>query len=394
MGRPKEINKRIDILRFLFSRENQFVPISQIANHLGKRIDTISRMISTMVEEGLVEKHTVGRRSFVRITEKGKHMLSIYSKQESRKIESETKKKKSKKKPKKPKKRITHLRKSEEKSLGVSEAESQGTISVDVLKRMFLPRRVRLHDYKVKLYLDLVDDDSLERLFPMSDNRDVNYIIESYLSPQVIKKVTKRFWDAVYFSIPLDVDVTLEATTRAVIIHFHSKEFEFSWDVLERLKSYIYTTIAFVIQYIVTHTPLRVTKIEALNMHLAFVQGEFFDKKFPQRLSVSVELQRKAITPNGVLEQLAREWFDRSFRELEWELNDEILAYLYLLMPILVARLDKKVDVLAFTTAKIVSVLEKVFRPIIGEGVSMKSKGSSLEKIGDFSDVSEDIDFV
>ena len=163
-----------------------------------------------------------------------------------------------------------------------------------------------------------------------------------------------------------------------MIIHFHSKEFEFSWDVLERLKSYIYTTIVHVVQYIVTHTPLRVIRIEALNMHLSFVEGEFFDKKFPKRLSTRVELERRAVTPNGELRQKAMEWFDRSFRELERELNDEILAYLYLLMPLKVADLDKKVDVLAFTTAKIVSILEKLISPIT-ERDMMKSKEIDLD---------------
>lgn len=353
-GRPKKVKVRIRILQYLAEKDPDFVPASNIARVLRKSPATITYYIKELEKEGLVIVNRIGRRTFLKISEKGKHALDVISKNSILK---------------KPiLKNIFSKKRINEKKL---ESDSKGSWLISKNSKDaslgvsggFLPRRVRLHDYKVKLYLDVVGDDDGSSLFSLSDNRDVNYIVERYLSSGVIKRVVKRFWDAVYFSIPLDVDVTLEATTRAVIIHFHSKEFDFSWDVLEKLQGYIYTTIAHVIQYIVTHTPLRVVRVEAINMHLGFLEGKFFDNALPKRLQVSVEFPRKAVTPNGLLKQRAKTWYDRSFGELEREMNDQVLARLYLLMPVKVAALERKVDVLAQATARIVDILEKMIEP-------------------------------
>ncbi|MEX0569128.1 MAG: winged helix-turn-helix domain-containing protein [Candidatus Njordarchaeota archaeon] len=417
MARKRNNEERYRILKFLQkNKDRPDITVKTVAEYLKKSIKTTSYTINTMAQDGLILKKTIGRTSFLRITYKGEDFIRHYEEQHKKQTkqpeqqlqqQKTTKKKKTipkkqkqtqKPKQEQPQKPKPIPKKQEEVSLGVSGGSVGG-----VFGGRFVPRRVRVHDFKVKLVVDLLDTDSLSRLFPWAVGLDVGEVLRRCLGDgRVVRSVVKRYWEAFYFSVPLEgVDVTLEATTRSVVLHFRARDFDFGLDVVERIRGYVFSVVAFVVQFIVERTPLRVVRVEPISIEYAVPLGGFWDEKLPKRMRMGVELPRRAVSPIGELRRSARDWFDRSFGEVEWETNDFVLAELFLEMPLRIAwntegieELHRKVNALAFSQKKlaeaqerIADILGRLFGDLLG-GEKKEEKGAVVEeKFESFDDI-------
>lgn len=196
-------------------------------------------------------------------------------------------------------------------------------------KEPFFQPSINFHDFKVKL--------------PISQKgREI----------RGGKKVELNNWMAENFHITLPVKLTLTLTTRSAILHYASRELPRNASFYTEFLKWFVMGIDGASSFLASHG-WRVEKHRAkiISQHIAQKTAERVDKEIPPRTVIEIDLNRKAQSLTGNMEQNGRAWMDKSRNIAEAETNDMLYEQKLLAMPELVYQLAMDYSYLAKTTA-------------------------------------------
>ncbi len=148
-------------------------------------------------------------------------------------------------------------------------------------------------------------------------------------------------WVKQYSVVTFPIGITIEKTTKSIIVYFH--QFETKKPMfLDEFYSWVLRGIYYVYYYLMKEKGIQIDIFqgEIIREHIANESPEFNDR-ISKRRTVEISLGRKAkaIFP---AQFIAKAWIDRSLGNVEIETNDMIYEEKLLLMPELVYEFSKK----------------------------------------------------
>jgi len=197
----------------------------------------------------------------------------------------------------------------------------------------FLKGTINFHDFKIKVPI------LREGHIPDNEIQQDPHIKDKKIVP--MRNWLKQY---LFIELPNNLDVTVEITTKSVIIHFHSKEFRRDLGFWTYFLQWVFKTII-AVNYILNRYNYVVDwfNLEVISQHIATQVNDKIDERIPDKTKIEVDLNRKAesITP---MEQEAKAWIDKSQGKAEIETNDLLYEEKLLLMPEKVFEISNKIE--------------------------------------------------
>jgi hypothetical protein len=167
-------------------------------------------------------------------------------------------------------------------------------------------------------------------------------IMRDNQSAKFDQKVEINNWIKEYVKISFPIGITIEKTTRSIIIYFH--QFQTSQEMfLTDFFSWVLKGIIY-IDYYLEKQGIKVDLLnaEVIREHIANDEPEY-NEKIDRKKTVEISLNRKA---RSILPPTfdAKAWIDKSLGNVEIETNDMIYEEQLLMMPHNITRIIKEVQ--------------------------------------------------
>jgi len=217
--------------------------------------------------------------------------------------------------------------------------------------------RSRFHDLKLKIPM-LVKGSPLER------------------------KVKINNWVKEYQNIDLPMPITIEATTKSIILHFYEHEFERDNDFMVQSWMWMWKG-AHGAEYYLSQFGYKLDMInaEVINQHIATQQEKPIDTRVPKHTQITVGLERNQATFTGKTKKEATAWLEKSKGIAEVESDDLTYQEKLILMPEKVHDIKKELASLENSIPRLNKVNAKLARTNINLAVNMETHVSIMQKI-------------
>jgi len=141
-----------------------------------------------------------------------------------------------------------------------------------------------------------------------------------------------RNWIKRYFYFGSPIPLTAELTPRSLIIHLREKQFK-KTEFIEKSKKYIELAAQGVSHLFKKYGYILNDDYKIIAQHIGSQTEKEIDEKIEPGKTVSVNLNRKALTHTGEMKQEATAWLDKSLGFAEIETNDLTYEEKLILMP-------------------------------------------------------------
>lgn len=148
------------------------------------------------------------------------------------------------------------------------------------------------------------------------------------------RKVKINNWIKEYQKIDIPMSITIEATTRSVILHYHEHEFERDNDFMIQSWMWMWKG-AHGAEYYLSQFGYKLDMInaEVINQHIATQQEKPIDARVPKHTQITVGLERQQATFTGKTKKEATAWLEKSKGIAEVESDDLTYQEKLILMP-------------------------------------------------------------
>jgi len=141
-----------------------------------------------------------------------------------------------------------------------------------------------------------------------------------------------RNWVKRYFYFEEPIPLTAELTPRSLIIHLKEKQFK-KTEFKEKSKKYVELAVRGITNLFKKYEYTLDNDYKIIAQHIGSQTEKEIDEKIEAGTTVSVNLNRKAISHTGEMKQEATAWLDKSLGFAEIETNDLTYEEKLILMP-------------------------------------------------------------
>jgi hypothetical protein len=146
-------------------------------------------------------------------------------------------------------------------------------------------------------------------------------------SEKRVKNWVKRYF---YFETP--IPLTVELTSRSLILHLKEKQFK-KTEFVEKSKEYIKLAAEGITNLFEKYGYKLDNEYKIIAQHIGSQTEKEIDEKIEPGKTISVNLNRKALAHTGEMKQEATAWLDKSLGFAEIETNDLTYEEKLILMP-------------------------------------------------------------
>jgi len=177
------------------------------------------------------------------------------------------------------------------------------------------------------------------------------------------KKVKINNWIKELENIDIPIPITLEATTRSIVLHFHDSEFERDNDFMAQSWLWLWKGSHGAEYYLAgLGYKLDMINAEIINQHIATQQEKEIDARIPKHTQITLGLGRSQASFLGKTRKEATAWLEKSKGIAEVETDDLTYQEKLVLMPEKIHDMKKELGSLESSIPKLNEVNDNLAR--------------------------------